>query len=161
MQIKAARKDNPTQAMQVAHEIKDTPRGVALALRDFNVFGGETRGISSWILENSGRSEDVNSNLRRVAADQEQPLSRRFEALWILWRRGDQGEFSLIDQMFQLVVPAGQPSVGVARRKLAQCFDPSFAELQQALNLPAATPLKVSLEEFQLLSRRLGAIVKH
>ena len=84
--LKRARKDTQ-QSQSLAATLKDTHRGVQLALADIDCFGGETRGWSSWMLEKSLLSSEVDGALRRLFQDTSQSLSRRIEAARLLWLR--------------------------------------------------------------------------
>jgi hypothetical protein len=154
--LKAASKDDPEMATRLAESIKDDPEAVSAALNDFDVFGGSNRGLSSWILTCS-KAEEVEPRLRHVATSTVEPIERRLEALSILWLRTGQTNLTLLDDMFLLVKPAGQPVVGHGRHILVTYLADEAADVRDALRAPASQPIRVSPDEFSRAIRRAGA----
>lgn len=71
-------------AEQAGRRLAETRGGVDFALSDFDGYGGETKGWSSWILKSSNQPDYVLASLLRIArAPQENP-SRRMEAYDLL-----------------------------------------------------------------------------
>lgn len=152
--IYRVKKDDPEEAMRLAAALKDTPRGIALAMKDFDGYGGKTRGISTWMLEYSTRPEVV-PFLIRIADDPSEPQPRRFEALLALWRRGNFQDYGLLDRMFLLITNSGSHYLSIERSKLAFFLN---EELWHIIKVPHTNTINLTLEEFQKLTRKPGAI---
>jgi hypothetical protein len=149
--LKLSRKE--TQQSQIlATALKDRPRGVRLALEDIDCFGGETRGWSSWILEKSSLSSEVDRGLNNIVFGLEQRLARRIEAARILWLRT--GDWSWLVEWYRLVQRAGIPAVGAGRRLLVSAVD--FGDVRDRINLPADHNAALSIEEFSQVLRAKG-----
>jgi hypothetical protein len=86
-------------------------------MRDANLFGGETRGISSWILEHSPLTEYVKRELREELSSPSISKAKRLEFLKILWVRTDDSAY--LEQYFEIVKEPGGWEVVWGRRYLA------------------------------------------
>jgi hypothetical protein len=76
---------NEDTARPLAKYLTTRERGVELAMVDMNIFGGRTRGWSSWILTET--LLPIDKDLNAIASNEGEPLSRRFEASIIMYRR--------------------------------------------------------------------------
>lgn len=137
----------------VADEACNRPKAVKLAAADISVWGGRTGYYASYMLERSTLDELVRTELRAVADDTTEDLSRRAEALRILWRRtGDEAE---ILEFFRLVRDADASSVrSRTRAALASEFDD--VDAMRLLKYPAAFALPITESEFRDIVRRTG-----
>jgi len=134
---------NQEYAQQYAQKLSSTKRGIDLALRDFGVFGGKTRGWSSWILLFSPHQEYVVGRLKGIVADENTDLDRRLEALLILWERTRDDSYLIV--CFQAVQNPGPPLVFLVRGRLASAVG------CKALQVPASERMPIDLEEFKSL----------
>src|SRR6266496_5409338 len=151
--IRKARKDNPQLALQLAKNLKESPKGLQLAFDDFDVYGGSNRGMSSWMLERSSLGPLIGPKLQAIALDTKQPLDRKIEAAFILWMRSNQENFAHLDQIFILIKDPSDSAVSFGRQKLCRSFVPEAEELRTALVVPGGKPVRITLERFQRLSR--------
>ena len=149
--IKQLTRDDPAAAMRVARQIKDSKEGVRLAFLDFGLYGGETRGISSWILWQTSLAS-VETELKNVMADRSQDLDRRFEAGWILWLRSNQTDKRMLEQLFEFVREPGTHSTALGRRRLLKTFKPEAEDLQKALKVPASDRVPFTIEKFRTIA---------
>src|SRR5260221_386540 len=77
--LRSYRRETPV-ATNLAVKLKESSRGVDLAVADMDCFGGQTRGWSSWILEQSSLADYVERKLTRTCGDHNESLTRRIEA---------------------------------------------------------------------------------
>lgn len=77
---------NGEAALIYANELMKSERGVDLAFKDFNIFGGETRSFSSYILINS-KIPNINDRLNQLVISKNVDYTKKFEACYILWSR--------------------------------------------------------------------------
>ena len=134
--------------------IANTRYGVNLALEDFNIFGGNTRGASTIILFET-EFDDTNDRLLDVV---ESNLSKRLAAIWVLWNRTHNDEYLV--KLFELIRCPNHKSLNttlIARYMLA---DISTNDVFIALlrNTDKSSPIDMSTNEFieQLRSGILG-----
>jgi len=132
--------EDTEKAEQLARHLRSTERGVHLALNDMNCYGGKTRGWSSWILETSPLSSEVESRLRRITDDTSQGLPRRVEAAIILWQRTSDPDWLI--QCYQFVQKAGGPTIAMGRKRLAASTD--FGDLRAQIDVPASEDARAS-----------------
>lgn len=135
--------EDTAKAEPLAVNLRNTQRGVHLALSDMNCYGGKTRGWSSWILETSPLSSLVESGLKRVVNDASQGLSRQVEATIILWRRT--GDPSWLVLCYQLVQKSGGSTVAMGRKRLTGSAD--FGDLRARIDVPATQDARASTNE--------------
>jgi len=143
------------QARVLATHLKECPWGVRMALRDFDCFGGTTRGWANWMLECSSITS-VESSLHRVLVDNEESHSRRVAAAWILWHRTH--DRSYLAALFQLVKGPGGTSVRMGRQFLSMT-----ANDVEVMRLLSTTPpaAQLSMKESTFLKYlRDGAVGK-
>ena len=127
-------------------------KGVRLALRDMDCWGGTAAGASRRILVTSPLRDVVEPGLRRVAESTDALLARRIEAYNILWRRT--GDTDCLLQLFRLVSPPGPPSTECGRRLIVAALDAH----ERAMSLMARhdRPLSVNEEEFVAMVHEIG-----
>ena len=142
VRLKALRKST-AESEVIARQLKETPKGIELALEDINCFGGETRGWSSWMIEGSSVPE-IDLKLRKILSG-EKSLPRRIEAARLLWLRTNESEWLL--EWYKLVEKAGPPAIGVGRRLLISAYD--CGEEAARINVPADVDVTLSSEEFR------------
>lgn len=114
-ELRKNRRDT-TQARQIATDLKDRPSAIDMALRDFDCFGGSTRGWANWMLEYSSLPT-INASLRGILLDAQERHSRRVAAAWILWHRTREDDH--LKELFRLVKDPGEKSVQMGRRLLS------------------------------------------
>jgi hypothetical protein len=153
--LKRARKDDPEAARQIATALKDDQGGLELALRDFDIYGGQTRGWSSWMLARSSLDQLVTARLNSLSHDGSQPFSKRFEALWILWRRSSFADPVICDEAVSQACLRGENATTMARRRLASLLDDSALEIRRALAEPAANPISIDAKTFYASLRKV------
>lgn len=107
-------------AGRLASHLKHRPKGVQLALADINSLGGYTFGWSAWILLESPLEERVMSGLTALAEGGTTSVSRKAEAMKILWERT--GEAEWLVRLFSLVRLPGDPEVSTSRRYVMPVF---------------------------------------
>ncbi len=133
----------PTNAASYAARLMQSPAGVRLAIRDIDVFGGSTRGWTSWVVEYNTVCSETDELLAHVAADETESLPRRLEAHWILWRRT--GEPGHLASLFDAVRKPGPPAVQIVRQRLADAV--RSLDLHRRLEVPASQPIDLTLKE--------------
>ncbi len=151
-QLRLASK-HPDEARPYAMKLRSSKAGVALAFRDMDVFGGQTRGWSSWIVQTSPLDEEVEERLFELVDGNATPLPKRLEALWVLWKRT--GDDKRLLEMFELVREPGPLAVGYGRGQLLRAFDDPAA--QEMFNVPASEPLNIDYATFESLVPRAQA----
>jgi hypothetical protein len=143
---------NPTAARDLAEQLRQSPLGVALACRDVDVFGGHTRGWSSWIIENTKHSDVA---LREIAliAENGGP-AQALEAVWLSWRMTHDSSYAL--KLFNGVSRrSDRARIDLGRMRLASVFE-SQPDVAVRLRVPASQPLGISESEFvERLEREL------
>ena len=147
-QLRLNRRDAET-ARPIAEELAEKPKGVALALEDFNVFGGRTRGWSSLILERSSLASLVEPRLKSLVDNPNAPLSGRLEAVHIMWRRT--GDVLWLERLFIMVKEPGPQSILNARAKLAGAFAFSLADFRMSICVPHSRPIDMELDAFRTI----------
>jgi hypothetical protein len=132
------------EAQQIASYLKDTSRGITLALDDMDCWGGKTKGWSTWILASSSLPL-VNDRLERILRDESEWPGRRIQAAWILWRRTRKSSY-LID-LFKLVKHEGSTSVKRGRQYLASIAQTQA--IQEKLQQNENISLSLTVAEFE------------
>ncbi len=148
--LKAWRRDT-AKARAVSEGLAMRPAGVRLALADMDVFGGTTRGWSSWILKHADDGEFAEKGLWGIADSRSQRASRRIEALWILWERT--GDKKALVRIFDLVKQPGGAAVSLGRERLGRLFQEQV--ISQTISVPASQPIGMGEEQFE---RMLSAL---
>lgn len=147
-ELEDARRE-PETARTIATELSKTPEGVELAIADMSIFGGKTRGWSSWILTNSDLNTLVEGRLKKIAGDLSLATEKRLEAANILWYRTQ--DVSYLEVVFVMVQPAGNLETEWGRRALSTAIAPE--DIANAITVPASEPISLSLEKFKQLLR--------
>lgn len=137
-ELRKNRRDT-TQAKQIATSLKDRPQAIDIALRDFDCFGGTTRGWANWMLEYSSLLS-VNEALQGILLDAQERHSRRVAAAWIIWRRTHEDEH--LRELFRLVKDPGETSVQMGRRFLSMTT--TNAAIRDALTRSPSSALPVT-----------------
>ena len=125
-------------------ELSRTRKGIDLAVADMDIFGGNTRGWSSWILVASESVDLVEPRLKRLMADSAVASEKRMEAANILWLRTR--ETSYLDELFRMVQRPGNLEVDWGRRRLSKAFVSD--DVKKAITLPASVAIPLSAEKF-------------
>ena len=143
---------------QIATDLKDNPKEIKIALRDFSCFGGSNRGMSSWMLTYSSLPS-VNESLERILYDAKERPSRRVEAAWILWWRTN--EYVYLQELFQLVKDEDyeyplNPVVQIGRHYLSMTTTNKAIHDVFALPPSDALPITESAFEDFIRNRQVG-----
>lgn len=142
------RGDDTSQKM--ANTLSRTKMGIKLCLRDIDVYGGSTRGWSSWVLIHSDADlQYIIKRLESIVHSQE-GKAKKIEALLILWKRTKEDRylvqlFSLIRQMepndSKYTLERGRKELFVAMERPK--------ELEKVFAVPPESNIEMTTEEFQ------------
>ena len=135
------------RARPFAEELSKTPEGTRLALEDMDVFGGSTRGWSSWILIESSLATEIEPKLKEIISDQSIDPSKRIEAAHIMWARTKDTIY--LEKMFAMVRGPGDQATEWGRRKLATSIESE--EMAKRLMLPPTEPIQLKDDDFHSL----------
>lgn len=137
-----------------ARRLRRDPKAINEAFADFNIWGGKTRFVSSWILMTTELQNEVDPRLKSVMESSKVPIEKRLEAAKIFWIRT--GQTSSIWNLFHLTgSPDGIPTK-IGRRYLRDCFrDP---EIRRSFDVPEAVPLPQTQAEVQEFIERPNAL---
>ena len=152
-QLQEARREDD-RARPLAAELAKTSKGVGLALADMNVFGGTTRGWSSWILTETALSAEVEPKLKAILSDRSAEAGRRLEAANIMWTRT--GETIYLENLFEMVRNPGDIATEWGRRTLSTSINQD--ELVHKLTVTPAESIVLTSEEFRLLIKEPGTL---
>ncbi len=101
--------DNDATSIEHATAIMDTECGLRKAVKDIGVYGGETKGMGSWILVNSPRVDMVKKLLDETIASDKKSASSRCEAAWLMWELT--GEIEYIKKMQKVATDSGNANL--------------------------------------------------
>ena len=148
MRLVLARRDT-ARARSISRKLARTRQGIALCIRDFNVYGGRTRGWSSWALVQSRLTDCVEGALVRTIEDPAAPPHKRIEALWIMWQRTRYESY--LRELYDSCRDPGPHAVEVGRRYLLAVFAAHHTARQ--FDVPASEAIRMHPEEFDELIR--------
>jgi hypothetical protein len=134
------------RSRELVEELKNTKKGVELALKDFNCYGGRTQSWSSSILKKSSLSSQVEVSLTEICTNGDEPMSRRVEAAHILWCRTRDIKWFL--DIYSFAQKSGGIPVFFARSDLNAMLNLQFKEY---LNIPRKQDLSLTVEQFSNL----------
>lgn len=145
---------NPRYGQEYAQKLSSTKRGVDLALDDFGLLGGSTRGWSTWILQNSPHQQYVETRLKGILADERATLDKRLGALLLLWDRTRDPEY--LEQCFVAVRNPGPPIISFGRDALASAV--GYKQLSVQITAPRDRPVPIDLARFKELLSEAGVL---
>jgi hypothetical protein len=131
-------------ARRTAREMSSTHAGVRLASRDIDIYGGKTRGWSSWIMRRTEYREYAMSELREAVCDRTAPLARRAEACLLLAELAPSREIAKV--LYGMVRAPDGTATEIVRSRIIRMVDDPV--LRRALEVKANEPIGISLEEF-------------
>ena len=155
--VNAARYENDHEtASRLAKQLRETPEGIEAAISDLSVTGGRSKGMGSWMLITSSLATNVEVKLKGVLNSPQAGLSKRIEALWILWLRTH--DLAYLELMFDLVHTPGDMVVGYGRCYLQKCFVAEADEIRSQLDVPENLPLSLTRDRFRQTLRKPGVL---
>jgi len=147
---------NPATAQKYAALLSQRRAGVDLALADFGLLGGSTRGWSNWILENSPYEDYVGAKLKGIVANDRTSLSRRLAALLMLWDKTRDAEY--LEKCFVAVRDPGPPIVSFGRDAIASAI--GYKELSVQLTVPRNSQVPLDVAQFRKLLADSGVLTQ-
>ena len=131
-------------ALSIADTLSLRQRGVELALDDMGLFGGTTRGWSSYILRTSPIARPLEQKLQAIIASEQERPSRRLEASFIMWERT--GVAVHLETVLEMIRDPGPAWTQRARRKLAATLG---YRLSEELEAEGNTRLTLSVDDLR------------
>jgi hypothetical protein len=139
-------KKNPQRAKQIAQSLLESEIVLELSAKDIDIFGGNTRGWSGWILLNTKKKEKAIDELNKVAFDDKFELSNRIEALFLLWELTSDKIY--ITHIYDLINEPGNLNVMFARQRLCKVLNP---EKIKRINTDNTKTIGITKEELKLI----------
>ncbi|MCM8538319.1 MAG: hypothetical protein NE334_20420 [Lentisphaeraceae bacterium] len=127
----------------IAKRLMLTEVGLEKSINDLSVFGGKTRGWSTWILINSPKKEKVTNDLKDKLNKLEK-VSFRIEAYWVLWNLEKTNNH--IISLFKLVHKAGGAEIQSGRGKLMKTIADKHPSLIDLVLKPSKDDLDLTLD---------------
>jgi predicted transcriptional regulator len=137
---------NPIKAEKLARELAKTKNGILLSIKDLDVYGGHSRGWSSWILVNNKNDkftiEEIEKELKRDISN-----SKKIELFYVLWRITKNKKY-LVD-LFINVKNGNNSVVAIGRRKLASSLARIDRDMSKKIGDSENNSIEITIEEFK------------
>jgi len=144
MEVASIQSDSPLCQI-LADTLKNNTKGIDYAVEDVGLYGGDTRGWSTYILVESDLNSYVENKLANVANDNNAPVGVRIQATWIMWRRT--ADVVYLERIFRLVSEPGSAEVFVGRQRIASAL--TDLDVASKIIVPGNEPVAITWKEIR------------